>query len=148
MRLTSENVSNNLTIDNCQGSQKLNVHGPALTSENVNNNLIDIPVRGCVCVFFLGRRGVCACVVLGARGVYVCRSWGRGVVLFLEGVVWRCSWRCGLVFFLVCLFVFVSGRGVCVLFGSVVCVCVFLGVVCVVCVPLAPAGARWRPQRM
>ena len=47
---------------------------------------------------------------------------GRGVVLFLEGVVWRCSWRCGVVFFFkVCLFLF---RGVvCVFCLGAWCVC-------------------------
>ena len=56
-----------------------------------------------------------------------------------EGVVWRCSWRCGVVFF----------------FFKCVCLFLFRGVVCVFCLGLGvcvlgsgvrvPAGARWRP---
>ena len=63
------NVNNNVTIDNCRGSLKAKPTCPPLTSENVNNNLIDLPVRGCVCVVL----GVaCVCVVLGRRGVCFC----------------------------------------------------------------------------
>ena len=64
------------------------------------------------------------CVVLGGRGVCVCRSWGGVVCVFILGGGAWCvcvcfsSWVawCGVV---------LGGRGVALFLEGVVCVCVF-----------------------